>query len=385
MSISPKLKILITDPHIKGGGQITYVCRLAQSLKQLGHDVYVGCSEKSVFVEYATTFQYIPLNVFHFMGGLHLQKWIMDIKTFKKILQEIEPDIIHVNGSQDHWTAAIANRLLHNHFCLVRTRHNTYPLRNHFFNRWLNLKSTDYHIAVCEMVRQNLIQHNHFHENKICSIHNGVNITEFQHDEEQRKKARSEFGFSETDIVCGIAARLSPAKGHIFLLKAVKSISKECHQVKVLILGAGALETELKNLTEELGLSDRVIFAGYRKDMAYCTQAFDIAVMPSIDCDTSSFSLKEAMAEGKPVIASDYGGLPEIINDGVEGIIVPAGTVEPLAAAIKELAMDAELRGKMGENARKRAMSMFSIEQFVNKTVEAYHRALEFHHENITH
>lgn len=68
------------------------------------------------------------------------------------------------------------------------------------------------------------------------------------------------------------------------------------------------------------------------------------------------------MAEGKPVIASDYGGLPEIINDGIEGKIVPAGTVEPLATAIKELAMDSELRKKMGDNARKRAMSMFSIE-----------------------
>lgn len=134
----------------------------------------------------------------------------------------------------------------------MRTRHNTYPLQNHIFNKWYNLKSTDYHIAVCELVRQNLIRNNHFPEDKICSIHNGVNITEFQHDEEQRKKARTEFGFSETDIVYGIMARLSPAKGHVFLLKALKNIFKECPQVKVLILGAGALETELKNLTAEL-------------------------------------------------------------------------------------------------------------------------------------
>jgi len=385
MSNNLTLKVVITDPHIKGGGQITYVCRLAQGLKQLGHKVYVGCRENSVFVENAPTFQYTPLDVFHFTGGLHLQNWIKDIKSLKKILQEIEPDIIHVNGSQDHWTAAITNELLHHHFCLVRTRHNTYPLQNHLFNKWLNLKSTDYHIAVCEMVRQNLIHHNYFPENRISSIHNGVDITEFQYDEEQREKARTEFGFSKTDIVCGIAARLSPAKGHVFLLKALKNISKECPQVKVLILGAGALETELKNLTVELELSDRVVFAGYRKDMAYCTQAFDMAVLPSIDCDTSSFSLKEAMAEGKPVIASDYGGLPEIISDGVEGRIVPAGTVEPLAAAIKELAINSELRKEMGKNAKKRAINMFSTEQFVNKTVEAYYQALEFHHENITH
>ncbi len=135
----------------------------------------------------------------------------------------------------------------------------------------------------------------------------------------------------------------------------------------------------------ELGISDKIVFAGYRKDMAYCTQSFDIAVLPSIDCDTSSFSLKEAMAEGKPIIESDYGGLPEIINDGIEGKIVPAGKVEPLAQAIKELVKNPDMRKEMGINAQKRAKEMFSTEQFVNKTLQAYYKALEFHRENIAH
>ncbi len=380
-----KLKILITDPHIKGGGQITYVCRLAKGLKELGHEVYVGCRKKSVFVEYAEQFQYIPINKFHFVGGLRPQKWMEDIKIFKQILADIEPDIVHVNGSQDHWTAVIANQLLHHRFCLIRTRHNTYTLSNHIFNQWLNLKYTDFHISVCELVRHNLIKNNYFPENRICAIHNGVDTTEFQPNEELRKKARQEFGFKDTDVVCGISARLSPAKGHVFLFKALQMISNECPEVKILVLGTGALENELKNLANELGLSNKIIFAGYRKDMAYCTQSFDIAVLPSIDCDTSSFSLKEAMSEGIPVIASNYGGLPEIIDNGVEGRIVPAATIEPLAQAIKELAKNPDIRIKMGEKARKRAVQMFSTQQFVNKTLETYIQALELHLENTTH
>ncbi len=237
-----KLKVLITDPHISGGGQITYVCRLAKGLQERGHTVYVGCRNNSIFVEFAKQFQYTPLNHFHFKGGLRISKWIEDIKTMKKILLEIEPDIIHTNGSQDHWTSAIANQLLHRRFCLLRTRHNTYPLSNHLFNRWLNLKYTDYHIAVCELVRQSLIKNNSFPEDRICSIHNGVDITEFQYNEEQRQKARKEFGFTENDIVCGISARLSTAKGHIFLFKALKMIADDCPEVKILVLGTGALE-----------------------------------------------------------------------------------------------------------------------------------------------
>ncbi len=380
-----KLKVLITDPHIKGGGQITYVCRLARGLRELGHKVYVGCRKNSVFIEFAEQFQYTPLNKFHFVGGIHPKKWIEDIKTLKEILLEIEPDIIHVNGSQDHWTTAMANQLLRRRFCIVRTRHNTYPLSNHILNRWLNLKCTDYHIAVCELVRQNLINNNHFPEARICSIHNGVDTIEFEHNKEHREKARNEFGFKETDVVCGISARLSPAKGHIFLFKALQRITTECPEIKILVLGTGSLDSELKNLAIELGLSDKIVFAGYRKDMAYCTQSFDIAVLPSIDCDTSSFSLKEAMAEGKPVIASNYGGLPEIINDGIEGRIVPAGTIEPLAQAIKELAKNPALRIEMGKKAQQRAIQMFSVEQFVNKTLGAYSKALELHRENFTH
>ncbi|HOK08510.1 MAG TPA: glycosyltransferase family 4 protein [Candidatus Hydrogenedens sp.] len=379
------LKILLTDPHIKGGGQITYICRLANGLTQQGHEVYVGCIKESIFVEFSKTFQYIPLNIFNFKGGLRPQSWLKDIRTFKNLLLNLKPDIIHANGSQDHWTSAIANELLSHRFCLVRTRHNTYPLKNHYFNRWLNFKCTDYHIAVCEMVRQNLIKQNNFPENRICSIHNGVNISEFKPDEVMRKKARLEFGFKETDVVCGISARLTPAKGHTFLLQAIKSIASECPEVKVLILGAGSLEQELKKQVKDLEITDRVVFAGYRKDMAFCTQAFDIAVLPSIDCDTSSFSLKEAMAEAKPVIASNYGGLPEIVSDGIEGIIVPAGTVEPLAKAIKELVKNPELRESMGINAQKRAINMFSLEQFINKTIEAYFHALEYFHARTTH
>jgi len=380
-----KLRILITDPHIKGGGQITYVCRLAKGLREQGHEVYVGCRKNSIFVEFAQTFQYIPINRFHFAGGLRPKKWIEDIITFKATLQEIKPDIIHTNGSQDHWTSAITNQLLHHRFCLVRTRHNTYTLSNHLLNRWLNLKCTDYHIAVCELVRQELINNNHFPENRICSIHNGVDIKEFQHNDEHREKSRKEFGFQNTDVVCGISARLSPAKGHIYLFKALQMIAAECPEIKLLVLGAGELEKDLKKLAIDLGISDKIVFAGYRKDMAYCTQAFDIAVLPSIDCDTSSFSLKEAMAEGKPVIASNYGGLPEIIDDGIEGKIVPAGTVEPLAQAIKELVKNSEIRTEMGKRARERAIYKFSTEQFINKTLEAYFKALEFHRENITH
>ncbi len=384
-SFGEKLKIFITDPHLSGGGQITYLCRLSQGLIKRGHKVIVGCKKGSIFVELAKTYNYEVIDGFYFKGGLRISTWIKDISKFRKTLIELNPDIVHVNGSQDHWTAVIANYLLNNKHCIIRTRHNTYKVSNHIFNKWLNVKATDFHIAVCELVKNSLIENNYFPEEIITAIHNGVDIEEFKPDEELRKKAREEFGFKSDDIVFGISARLNPAKGHKFLIQAVKKAIKNCPNIKVLILGQGHLEEELKRLTQELGLEDIIKFGGYRKDIAYCTQAFDVAVMPSIDCDTSSFSLKEAMAEGKPVIASDYGGLPEIITNGIEGFIVPAGTIDPLAEAIEKLANNPELRERMGKNALKRVYSQFTIDQFVEKTIETYFKALKKHYAYTTH
>ena len=132
-------------------------------------------------------------------------------------------------------------------------------------------------------------------------------------------------------------------------------------------------------MAAELGLSKVVRFAGFREDMAACTQAFDAAVLPSVDCDTSSFSLKEAMAAEKPVIASDYGGLPEVVDDGGEGIVVPAGTVAPLREAMRTLMGDRALAARMGAAGRARVERDFSIEVFAGRTVEAYRMALDSH------
>jgi len=120
-------------------------------------------------------------------------------------------------------------------------------------------------------------------------------------------------------------------------------------------------------------------FGGFREDMSYCTQAFDAGAQPSIDCDTSSFSLKEQMACEKAVVASDYGGLGEIVTDGIEGFVVPSGVVEPLAAAIRRLANDASLRKTMGAAGRARVLRDFTVQVFARRTLDAYRHALELH------
>ena len=376
---SSSLRILMTDPHLRGGGQVTYLSRLATALTRMGHHVTFGCRSGSVLTERAVQAGCGAHDRFVFRGGLRPQCWWHDVRECRRFIQDESPDILHVNGSQDHWNCALANRLLGRPVCLVRTRHNTYPVKTSFANRVLNRRWTDYQIVVCDAVRRSLGKQPTFDARRMCSIHNGVDAAQYRPDPAARSKAREEFGYVESNVVCGIAARLVPAKGHEFALKAAAQLHKSYPEMRLLVLGQGDLEASLRHLAVDLGLADIVHFAGFRHDIAYCTQAFDIAVLPSIDCDTSSFSLKEEMAAEKPVIASDYGGLKEIVSDGVEGLVAPAGRVAPLAAALRRLMDDPDARRRMGEFGRKRVLREFSIEGFAERTVAAYECAIKIH------
>ncbi len=360
---------------------MSYVTRLATALTGQGHAVTIGCKHESVLVACAASAGCAAHKAFVFKGGLRPMAWARDLTALRRYLSHRPPDIIHVNGSQDHWVCALANRSLGRPVCLLRTRHNTYPVKNSLPNRLLNRRWTDYQIVVCDEVRRNLSMQATFDARRLCTIHNGVDAEHFKHDPEARRRARAEFGYRDEHVVCGIAARLVPAKGHQYLFRAVHQILRHYPDLRVLVLGQGDLETELRKLAAELGIAEAVHFASFRDDMAYCTQAFDIGVLPSVDCDTSSFSLKEEMACEKPIIASDYGGLKEIISDGVEGLVVPAGTVEPLASALRRLVGSPQARQRMGETGRKRVLNEFSIAVFAERTLAAYERAIGIHNE----
>lgn len=376
MSQSP-LHILLTDPHSDGGGQVRYVQNLAGELRRMGHSVTIGCRPGSVLLRVAQETDSDALAVFNFARGLRPVRWWNDIRALRHFLKKARPDLIHVNGSQDHWVAAITRALFCRDTCILRTRHNTYSVKRGLVNRWLNSGSTARQIAVCEMVRRSLAEHPAFDAPRLSAIHNGVDTVRYAPNPAFRERMREVFGYTADDLVFGIAARLVEAKGHTFLFEAAARLADEIPALRILVLGQGALESSLKAQVRSLNLDGRVHFAGFRNDMEQCVHAFDVGVLPSIDCDTSSFSLKEQMAAGIPVITSDYGGLPEIVADGREGLVVPHGTVDELAAAMRQLALDPEARSRMGMAGRERVLKEFSLESFATRTVDIYRMALE--------
>ncbi len=373
------LKILITDPHLQGGGQVRYVTKLARELGRLGHHVTIGCKRGSILEQGATDAGCEAFAQFHYKGGVRPRVWLADIRAVQRFVRDHSPDILHANGSQDHWISGLGNRLSAAKTCVVRTRHNTDRVKEHRLNRWLNCDWTDWQIAVCDAVREIRIAQPVFDPTRMETIHNGVDVDEFVPNPEARQRIRAEFGYTDKHIVVGMAARLNIAKGHRFLFEAAQSIRAHQPKLRLLILGQGEIEDALRADVRERGLDDIVHFAGFRTDIGDCMQAFDIGALPSIATEASSFSLMEQMATRIPMIVSDHGGSKEICRDGEEGFVVPQGQAAPLAKALETLLADQALRERFGAQARARITAEFTLALLAKRTLAAYGRALNTH------
>jgi glycosyltransferase involved in cell wall biosynthesis len=163
-------------------------------------------------------------------------------------------------------------------------------------------------------------------------------------------------------------ARLHPMKGLDVLIRAMAEMKDE--NIMLTIAGEGDEKLRLQNLAEELGVAERVIFAGYVEEIASLYSDFDCFVLPSISHEACPSALLEAMACGLPVITSDFGPLPELNLDGVTGLVVPAGDSKKLAEAIRQLACSEELCVKLGYAGLERARKDFTQERMVKEIIE---------------
>lgn len=170
--------------------------------------------------------------------------------------------------------------------------------------------------------------------------------------------------------------RFAPQKNHRLLVEGCALASREYPSMQLWLVGEGPLRAEVERLVREKGLEERVLFLGVRSDVPELLAAADIFVLPS-DWEGLPLVVVEAMAAGKPVIASAVGGVPELIEQERTGMLVPAGDPEALAQAILRLARDPELRRRVGEAARASAVERFDIGRTAREYGELYLRLLE--------
>ena len=227
------------------------------------------------------------------------------------------------------------------------------------------------HVAVSASDARFLAYKKRVPADKIVIIRNGIDLRRFSVSQNARKAIRESLGFTEEDQVLIMVGRLHPGKGHPVLLAAMGLLLNVYPKLKLICLGEGDGETEIRRLCDELGLARHVKLAGYQPSVPEWLEAADINVLPSF-YEGLPLTILEAMAAGLPTVASQVGGIPEAIEDGVSGLLVPPGNPKQLADALSFLLCQVEARARMGEAARLRASQCFGIERQVRDTEKMY-------------
>ncbi|MFC1576942.1 glycosyltransferase [Candidatus Omnitrophota bacterium] len=296
--------------------------------------------------------------------------YLKTVYALSRFIRDRAVDIVHCNMG------------ICNQYALAAARLNGVPVVSHTRNilnrrafKRMFLGFSDALIANSKAVAGSYSEYMR-RDQKVHVIHNGVDLREFS-SSRGNGSFRRKFGLSEDMFLIGQIARIHPCKGQNILLKAVADVTRFHPNIRTLLAGDVKIDNsewhheELKRITSELGLDDRVFFTGFTDDIVGLYADLDLLVLPSLH-EPFGRTLIEAMAMGVPVIASAQGGPLEIVEDGVTGFLVPVGDPVRLAEAILKVLKDKELAKKLGENGRERVRSRFTIEENVRKTEKVY-------------
>lgn len=240
-------------------------------------------------------------------------------------------------------------------------------------DRW-----TSRHIAVAKDGLEIRLVRERVRPDHIVLIPNGVAIPERPRDPDASLSARAQLGVAPGTPLIGSVGRLVVEKGYVHMLEALRLARLEVPELRWLSIGDGPLKHELEARADELGLTDAIIWAGQRNDVTDLLPAMDLWVMSSIQ-EGLPVALLEAMAAGCPIVSTDIGGVPDALTAGLEARLVPAADPCALAAAIVEMLRDSHKAHGMGDAARARAISQYSIKSVARRIEEIYRVELAKH------
>jgi glycosyltransferase involved in cell wall biosynthesis len=245
---------------------------------------------------------------------------------------------------------------------------------NFWFDRQIG-RLVDQYIAVSDAVAAHLGNSKGIPPSKIAVIRNGRDLSLFRPASSgERARLRSSLGISEEERVALLLGRLSEEKGQALAIEALSSLAIRWPRLLLLLAGSGPSETDLRKRAEEFGVANRVRFLGYRADAPQLLSAADLVVMPSLSEGLPLVAI-EALATARAVVATRVGGTPEVITDGVTGLLVAPDRAE-LAAGVERVLADPALANQLGSRGRKFVEMHFDIEKQVQQTASLYMRLL---------
>ena len=302
------------------------------------------------------------------------------IYSIRETVQRRRIQILHAHGYKANFYGQLAVR--GSSVKQVSTAHNwpgkSLPLRFYALVDRILLRYADHVCAVSPNVETQLKRYR-IPPHKLTLIENGVDATQLL----RGTPALRELPGLGAKVIVGFVGRLAPEKGLRYLIHAAKGILRLRADVILLIVGEGPERVELEVLVSKLGLENSVFFLGQRSDLADVYASFDIFVLPSL-VEGMPMALLEAMAAGKPVIATRVGGVPRMISEQESGILIEPGDVRGLTAALAQLLQQSEKARQLGQRASEVVQSRFSSDAMARAYCGVYRKVLPTQPSSVT-
>lgn len=300
-------------------------------------------------------------------------------RAIAKLARAFEADLLHLHTAQAHAIGTRAARWAGRGGQRPKTviaRRVAYSIFRHSFFRLNRLKYTrgvDRILCITEAVRNVLIEDG-LPTEQLVVVPSGIDPARFEAIPDTSAALQAELGVPDGAWVLGSVGALTPEKGHRHLLDAVGPVAEAVPHLHLVIAGTGDERAALESQARALGIADRVTFAGFRDDVPALLRWFDALAFPSL-MEGMGTTVLDALCCGLPVVASRAGGIPEVIRDGIDGLLVPPGDPVALAAGLVRLATEPETARDLGATGRARVLEHFTRARMVERTLAAY-RAL---------
>jgi glycosyltransferase involved in cell wall biosynthesis len=360
------MKILQVCSATEMGGGEFHVADLVRSLAARGHAVYLAVRPDSPLREHLAgviaSWHEMPLR-----NSLDMQS----ARAIAEIAKKHGIDILHAHLGRDYLVSAIACRQAPS-LRLILTRHHYLPVRRNLLYR-LFLQDVAAVIAVSDTVRESIIERLALPAEKVHRIPNWIDASRFRPIE--REAARGMFQFRSNTIVACIG-QITPAKGQEDFIRAAARVATMRTDVHFVIAGeendhVAPFTQHLVKLVETLGLSDKVTFLGYVHHIPELLAAVDVVVVPSWDEGFSLVTI-EAMAAGRPVLASNVGGITGIVSENATGLLFPARDSKAMAEKLLWLLWDSHLRERLSSAGQREVLARYGRDQIIDQIESLY-------------
>jgi glycosyltransferase involved in cell wall biosynthesis len=369
-------KILLTNCHPDPmGGHCTYFQTVLRSSLSDSYDLAVASSATSAVYQWA---RQNDVTCFGLEFPLNLKKpaqLLQGLRDLTKLYREFPFRILHCNGWKDQKIAICWKALCQRKVALVRTHHAVKKIPADYCHHLVNNRLTDRNIYVSRTMQGLCEEANALKLVNTVVIPNGVDLRSFS-PRPKDQEVSDRLGISPDEFVFGSVAGLSPYKRVDLIISATAQID-HAKKFRIVVLGQEGFAHRILDLAKRLGVEDRLIYAGMQEDVRPFISVFDAGFVLSDAVETISFSAREMMAMGVPLISSSFSGLVENVDHGKEGLLITPGDLIGLKEAmIRFLDMDTRTLQSFRDAARRKAEAEFSVEGQIRRMHDCYQLCL---------